>query len=268
MADIYAGLDADLLVTGEAVALELPAASIGLRVLSGLIDLVVAAVLLVIGFVLTAVVATDKALAGVGSILTLVVVLIVVPTTLETLTRGKSLGKLVMGLRTSRSDGGPIVFQHAFVRALLGVVEIVALSGVPALISALASPRGQRLGDHVAGTYVVRDRFSLLLTPPVAMPAYPPGLAAWAGTADIAPMPHRVAVSVRQLLARSGDLSPDARSSIAIRLADEVGALVSPPPPPGTSPEALLAAVQVERRSRDETRLRGEADLRRRLTGH
>ena len=266
MADIYAGLDADQLVTGEAVTLELPAASIGLRTLSALIDLVIYAVLIGIGTLATALLAPDDALAAVGTILTLVGVLVVLPTALETLTRGRSIGKLAMGLRTTRADGGPIAFQHAFVRALVGVVELF-LSGVPAVVSALVSPRGQRLGDHVGGTYVVRDRLSLTLAPPVSMPTHPPGLAAWAATADIAPLPDRVAVSVRQLLARSRDLSPDARQSLTVRLAGEVHALVSPPPPPGTSPEALLAAVQVERRSRDETRLRREAELRARLTG-
>ena len=48
-------------------------------------------------------------------------------------------------------------------RHLLAVVEIWVLSGVPALISAMVSSKGKRLGDHVAGTYVVRDRFRLRL---------------------------------------------------------------------------------------------------------
>ncbi|GGF43123.1 membrane protein [Marmoricola endophyticus] len=264
MADIYAGLDADQLVTGEAVTLELPAASVPLRLLSGLIDVVLSVVLLLAGFLLTGALASDEALLGVGSVLTLVVVLVVLPTAVETVTRGRSVGKLAVGLRTSRSDGGPISFQHAVVRSLLGVVEIWVLSGVPAVISALVSPRGQRLGDHVAGTYVVRDRLALVLTPPVPMP---PELAAWARTADIAPLPDRLAVSVRQLLSRGSGLSPAAREGLLTRLAQEVHPLVSPAPPSGTAPFALLAAVQAERRRRDEERLHREAAVRRRLTG-
>ena len=87
-----------------------------------------------------------------------VAVFVVVPTTLETLTRGQSLGKLALGLRTVRDDAGPISFQHAFVRALVGVVEIWVFTGVPAFFCALVTPRGKRLGDFAAGTYVVRER--------------------------------------------------------------------------------------------------------------
>ena len=59
------------------------------------------------------------------------------PVHVETLTRGKSLGRLVCGLRTVRDDAGPITFQHAFVRALIGFVEIYVFTGVPAFFSAL-----------------------------------------------------------------------------------------------------------------------------------
>ena len=62
----YATLGADDLVTGEAVALDLPAAAIGSRVASGLIDMLITIVLLVaLLFVFTAAVAnTDGALLG------------------------------------------------------------------------------------------------------------------------------------------------------------------------------------------------------------
>jgi uncharacterized RDD family membrane protein YckC len=42
----------------------------------------------------------------VALICSLIVVFLVYPTTVETLTRGKSLGKLVLGLRVVRDDGG------------------------------------------------------------------------------------------------------------------------------------------------------------------
>jgi len=143
------------------------------------------------------------------------------------------------------------------------VVEIWVLSGVPALVSALMSSKGKRLGDHVAGTYVVRDRFSLRLPWPVQMP---PHLAHWASGADIAPLPDSLAVAMRQLLGRAGTLSPQARHLLVGDLVTRVQQHVSPPPPPGTHPEHYLAAVAAECRRRDELRLRREAELRWRLT--
>ena len=102
-----------------------------------------------------------------------------------------------MGLRTVRDDAGPISFHHSFVRQLVGVVEMWVFTGVPALISALVSSKGKRLGDYLAGTYVVRDRVPLRLPAPAQMP---PQLAHWAATADIAPLPDALAVAVRQLV--------------------------------------------------------------------
>jgi uncharacterized RDD family membrane protein YckC len=260
----FATLTSDDLVTGEAVALDLPPAGLGSRIVSGLIDLVATLTLLVVVvFVfLVAVLQTDAALVRAAFIATLVVVLLLVPATVETLSRGRSLGKLVCGLRTVRDDAGPITFQHALVRALIGVVEIYAFSGTPAFFSALLSSRGKRLGDYAAGTYVVRDRVRLRLAQPTPMP---PQLAAWARTADMTALPTGLALAVRQYLGRAAGLDPASRTGVGERLADQVARHVAPPPPPGTGAEAFLAAVVASRRERDLARLGREESLRARL---
>lgn len=254
---------ADQLVTGEAVALELPAASVGLRLVSGLIDVLLELGLLVLGTIAAGLLAVDAATYAVAGVVMVATVLVIGPAVLERLTLGRTVGKLVMGLRTVRDDAGPISFQHAFVRQLVAVVEVWILSGVPALVSGLVSARGKRLGDYLAGTYVVRDRVPLQLPYPVQMP---PHLARWAHAADVAPIPDALAVSMRRLLDRASTLSPRARQHLVGELVAQVQPLVSPPPPPGTHPEDFLAAVAVERRHRDAHRLLREADIRRRLT--
>jgi uncharacterized RDD family membrane protein YckC len=260
----FATLTTDDLVTGEAVALDLPPASLGARIASGLID-VVAALLLLCALVLGLVIAalqTSEALIQVATLASVIVALVVFPTTIETLTRGRSLGKLATGLRTVRDDAGPISFHHAFVRALVGVVEIYAFFGSPAFFSALLSQRGKRLGDYAAGTYVVRDRVRLVLPVPAPMP---PPLAGWAARADLASLPTGLAIAVRQFLGRLHQIDPSSRAQLAERLANAVRPYVAPPPPPGTPPEAFLAAVIAARREQDAARLAREADLRRRL---
>jgi uncharacterized RDD family membrane protein YckC len=262
----FATVTADDLVTGEAVALDLPPAGLASRIAGGLVDVTVTVVLL-LGVVLlfsVAALRAPEALLHVAVVGTLVTVLVVVPTTVETLTRGRSLGKLAMGLRTVRDDAGPISFQHAFVRSLVAVVEVYAFSGAPAFFSALLSGRGKRLGDYAAGTYVVRERVRLRLPRPAEMP---PPLAGWAATADVRPLPTGLALAVRQFLGRSASLDPASRADLGSRLAARVLEHVAPPPPPGTPPEALLAAVVAARRQRDAARLHREAELRQRWTG-
>lgn len=266
MSDTHQLLGGGDLVTGEAVALDLPAATVGVRVASGLVDVLVQGLVLAAGLTvaLTATSASDEALVGVAGIVSVVAALVVLPTTVETLTRGRTLGKLALGLRTVRDDAGPIGFRHAFVRALVGVVEIWLLTGVPALVCALVHPRGKRLGDLVAGTYVVRERFPFPVVHPAAMP---PGLAAWASAADIAPLPDGLALAVRQFLSRASSLNPASRATIGTQLVAQALTHVAPPPPADEHPEVVLAAVLAERRRRDEVRLARTEQLLVRLRG-
>jgi len=261
----FATVTADDLVTGEGVALDLPAASLGLRMASGLIDVAVTLVTFVVVYLLliiSAVLTRDAAAVGFAVVLTSVLVFLALPTALETFTRGRTIGKLALGLRTVRDDGGPISFQHALVRALIGFVEIYAFSAVPAFFSIMLSTRGKRLGDYAAGTYVVRERVPLRLPPP---PPMPPPLAAWARSTDLATLPTGTALAVRQYLGRLGTLDPVSRDRIGRLLLSDVLPYVAPPPPPGAPVEMVLGAIIAERRERDLVRLRRDDELRARL---
>ncbi|MGC4110677.1 MAG: RDD family protein [Nocardioides sp.] len=260
----FAMLTPDDLVTGEAVALDLPAASVGTRILSGLLD-VLALGVLAFGVLFAALVASshaDGALQHVALVCSLMAVFLVYPTVMETVTRGRSPGKLALGLRVVRDDGGTVTAQQSFVRALVAIPEIYLLSGGPAFFSCLVSSHGKRLGDYAAGTYVVRDRVALRLPPPVPMP---PALATWAARADLRTPPVGLALATRQYLGRLSTLDAAARDRIGSLLADRMAEYAAPPPPPGTASWDFLAAVSAARRERDLERLRRDAGLRARL---
>src|SRR5690625_908693 len=146
--------DDEDIITGEAVAIEVSAASFGSRMLGAAIDIFALGMVLfflVMGFTMLLGTRTvDDALAGALFILLIVVTLVGVPTLVETLTRGRSLGKLALGLQIVRDDGGPIRFRHAFIRALVGVGEIWLFGGMVAVIVSLFHKRGKRLGDLLA----------------------------------------------------------------------------------------------------------------------
>src|SRR5512133_383786 len=122
----------------------------------------------------------DGAAANALSIAMVIFFFVVLPTTLETLTRGRSVGKLATGIRIVRDDGGPIRLRHAFIRSLVGVGEIYLSVGSIALIASMVHPKGKRIGDMLAGTYAVRVRGGQRAMPPVIMPME---LAGWAHTA-------------------------------------------------------------------------------------
>jgi len=259
------GVGDDDFVTGEAVALDLPPASIGSRMLSGFLDYLI---VWVVTFTLVSAGAAlsrqlDDALIAATLLVCFLVAWLVYPVTIETLTRGRSLGKMAAGLRTVRDDAGPITFRHAFARGLLGVVEVYMFWGVPAIIASILSSKGKRLGDMVAGTYVVRDRVTAQLPPPVPMP---PQLAAWAMSADITQLPDDLAMAVRTFLPAAQTMTVPAREEMGRKLLAEMSLYVSPPPPPGNHPEYVLAAILADRRRRDTVRLARDTALRQRLT--
>lgn len=239
----------DLIITGEAVALEMRPASVFSRVLAAALDILVYAALAVgATSVLGALPPTDDAALAAFTITTVALITVIVPTTVETLSRGRSLGKLAAGLTIVRDDGGPVRFRQALTRALLGVGELWLTAGGLALISAILHPKGKRLGDIAAGTYAVRVRTGAGSVPPLAMP---PELAGWALRADIRALPDGVALTARRFLGRASQLSPRSREALGRALAARIEPLVSPPPPWGTPPERFLAAVLVARRDRE-----------------
>lgn len=240
----------DEILIGEGVVLDARPASFATRTLGAVIDLLV---LGVVGWVV-AIAATiagqnlDEAAAAALMITLVVVILVVIPAAVESLTRGRSVGKLAMGLRIVRDDGGPIRVRHAIIRALVGVLELWLTVGSVALITSLVHPQGKRLGDMLAGTYAVRVRGGQRPMPPVIMP---PELAAWARTTDIRRLPDGLALSARQLLGRATTLHEASRIRLGIELAGEIERYVAPGPPPGTHPERFIAAVLAERRDRE-----------------
>ncbi|WP_328970175.1 RDD family protein [Streptomyces sp. NBC_00239] len=246
------------LVTGDAVVLGVQPARLPSRALAIVIDMVVQwTVFLVVSMgLLAATGSLDGAAQTAVQITTFLLALVGVPIVIETLSRGRSLGKLMCGLRVVRDDGGPIRFRHALVRGALGVVELLMTFGTVACIASLVSARGRRLGDVFAGTLVVRERVpggrNAYVPPP------PPWLAGQFTELDLSAVPEGLWLAVRQYLTRMGQLDPHVSASMAARLGDDLVACTGTPAPPGIPAAAYLAAVVHERQSRDARRAFGQ----------
>ena len=246
------------LMTGEAVALDLRPTSFILRAAGAMIDfvayfglwlLILLAVFspLMSGFL-------DEASAKAVTLTALVFCLVIAPTAVETLTQGKSLGKLAVGARIVRDDGGSIGLRHAFIRSLTGVLEVFSTVGGLASITALLNGRAKRIGDLLAGTYSQNERVSKITPPVYGVPAE---LLGWAAIADVARMPDGLSRRIAQFLRQASRLTPDARDRLSRSLAAEASVFVSPLP--SANAELFLAAVSAVRRDREYTGLTLEA---------
>jgi uncharacterized RDD family membrane protein YckC len=239
---------AGLVVTGEAVALELRPANVAQRLMSGVVDLAIyAAVSFALLLGLSRLI-ENTAHFSILMVVVTVTMMVALPTTVESLTRGLSAGKLAVGIRVVRDDGGPVRFRHALVRAMLGVVEIWLTFGGLAVVVAIINKRSKRLGDLLAGTYAIRVRGAEDALAPLLMP---PDLAAWAEVADIRRLPDQLALYARLFLSRTSMMNPPVREQRARLFAASMEPYVSPPPPWGTNPERFIAAVLVARRDRE-----------------
>ncbi|AXK33883.1 RDD family protein [Streptomyces armeniacus] len=245
------------LVTGDAVVLGLRPARLPSRALAVFIDLVLAwtAYIVLSLVLLTATASLDAAALAAVQVALFLLVLVGVPIAVETLSHGRSLGKLACGLRVVQDDGGPIRFRHALVRGAIGVVEIQLFVGVIACVASLVSARGRRLGDVFAGTLVVRERVP---TPrAVRVPPPPPWLVGQFRELDLSRVPDRLWLAVRQYLMRAGQLDAAVAESMARRLAADVVAYTGAPAPQDVPAAAYLAGVVAERQARDAQRAFG-----------
>ena len=237
-------------MTGEAVGLDLRPTSFVLRGAGALVDVIVylgvwiAGVLLVNSPALAG--TLDDAAIKAVTIASLVFCIVVLPTAVELITHGKSLGRLMVGARIVRDDGGAIGFRHAFIRALTGVLELfMSLGGIAALFGLLHA-RTKRMGDILAGTYSQYERVQRREPAVFGVPA---ALVGWSRSADVARMPDGLARRIAQFLRQADGLTPDTRMRVAAQLAREAALYVSPLPP--ADPELFLAAVAAVRRERE-----------------
>lgn len=242
----------DEIVLGEGVAIESGAASVVMRAGSGAIDFIVyygALWIAMQGLMNSGALdsMTDLMFRTVVIVI-LVVVLIVAPAVVETLTRGLSVGRLAVGLRIVRDDGGPISVRYAFGRALVGFFEVYLTFGIMAVVASFLSSKGKRIGDMLVGTYSMRTRGGRTSLAPVAMPF---GMAEWASAADISRLPDGLALTARLFLSRVRELSPEARYRLGTQIAQSIEPFVAPHPPHGTHPEVFIAAVLASRRDRE-----------------
>jgi uncharacterized RDD family membrane protein YckC len=233
------------IVTPEAVLLEFETAGAGSRAAAEVLDVALQAVVLVLAAL--AVAAVDSSSGRTGAVVIslglFLLVLVGYPVAAESLWNGRTLGKAALGLRVVTVEGGPIRFRHAAIRGIIGLFEIYLTLGLVALLAIIFGRRDQRLGDHVAGTIILRER-----TAPgrqavaVNFPA-PWGLEAYVASLDVSALTSEQYGIIRSFLLRVLELSHDARWSLAVKLANATALELHLTPPPGVGPEPFLACV-------------------------
>lgn len=147
----------------------------------------------------------------------------------EWLWNGQTPGKRLLKLRVIRDDGRPLTLWEAIARNLLRICDAVPGFILPVysigLIVIFLSDRDQRVGDHFAGTVVIRERtdeaptfaetFSARITDSAFVRVQKPtGIAA-----DVGKLTESEVAVVESFLRRRWDLSERQRLWMAWRIA-------------------------------------------------
>lgn len=138
--------------------LDFELAGLGSRALAYAVDLVIQVVALIaFAFIVGAIGIASQLVALIVLLVGLILIVLGYPTAMETFYEGRTVGRMVVSTRVVTVEGAPVRFRHAFLRALLGILDLLATAGAIAVAVSLTTRRGQRLGDLVAGTMVIRE---------------------------------------------------------------------------------------------------------------
>lgn len=243
-----AGFGRGSIITPEAVLLDFELAGLSSRSVAYGIDFAVQFVSLLVWFGLMGVLALGS---EVGAIIVLLVGLMSIvlgyPIVMETFNNGRTLGRMAVGTRVVTIEGAPIRFRHAFIRSLLSIIDLLLSAGAVAVTTSLLTRRGQRLGDLVAGTMVIRERTSRLNSGALQFWA-PHYLSEWSQRLDTRALDAASYQLVRDFLSRP-DLSAETQNAMAFALSDHVSerlphAARTPQVPPRDYLMAIAAASQ------------------------
>lgn len=198
-----------------------PLAGVGNRLLAAFLDVLILTVLLtglgLAGAVFAPRLGLDPTLSSILAGIFLVLLVLVLPfaysVLLEAFWNGQTLGKRIVGIRVLRDDGAPVGFFTVVARDLIRVIDLLPPVLALDVLLILVTPKGQRLGDLVAGTVVVKATlerdFQSLRTHATGAPA----------SLSVRGLSGEAQRLVREFARREASLSPEARAAVARSIA-------------------------------------------------
>ncbi|HRP52925.1 MAG TPA: RDD family protein [Fluviicola sp.] len=149
--------------TSQFVTIEYELASPAIRAVAAIIDLVFLLIyFLIVGyfFSLNALNFTENSFS-VFSIFLIRLPWLLYSPVIEQLTNGRSLGKLIMGIRVVKSTGENAGLREFFTRWIFRVIDIwIGGFGFLAILVSSTNEKRQRIGDIMADTVVINTRFT------------------------------------------------------------------------------------------------------------
>jgi len=161
----------------------------------------------------------------------------------ELMNNGKSLGKMILGLKVMKTEGTQAIAGDYLARWVFRSLELYMTAGLFAAIMVSLSDKNQRLGDLVANTVVVKERpsFSMSLVTLLnkkTLNDYQPKYLA------VANMSEEDALFIKEVLERYRKYSNEAHREALKILADKMKAKLNITTSVGKYDEFLLTLIK------------------------
>lgn len=163
----------------------------------------------------------------------------------ETIWKGQTPGKRVLGLRVIKENGGSIGASEAMSRNLLRAIDSLGGYAV-GILTIFLNKQNKRLGDYVAGTVVVHEHAAK-----EAQPYWNTRETSADALYTVQDMrPEEVEV-LESFLARRIELEPQVRYRLAAQMAERMAARLNLPPEqqPKNAEDLIEAVVRQYRKS-------------------
>lgn len=140
--------------TTQNVKIEYQLAGVGHRFLAFLIDFIILFVLIIlISF------NSDETSIVYYLVVTIIIFVVVFYTLAsELIGNGQTIGKLAMGIKVVKLNGDEMAFYDYFTRWSMRLIDIYFSSGTIAMLLITSNKNGQRTGDIIAGTTVIKKK--------------------------------------------------------------------------------------------------------------
>ncbi len=207
-------------------------ASFGSRFLAFVLDLVIRwSAIFFIGVILLIVIGSTTSgpllahvVTHLGQVAVAALVLLVLlveigyPVFYEVLRDGQTPGKRLLGLRVVTEHGLPLTLKASVLRNTFNIVDAIPGAGGIALITMAINKTAQRLGDLVAGTYVIYDS------------EHNSGVteATFNQNSALVSVPQPVYTKVQQYLLRKDQIQPEFRDRVETGIYNQVREAVDP----------------------------------------
>lgn len=215
------------------IELELEVADFGRRMVAYLIDMVIQWVIYILLNLLYSTFKLDNSYDQYFGRVALYFPVSLYPLFFESVTGGRSPGKMIMRLKVISQNGGRASISQYVIRWLVGYIDFLLF--FPAVLSYAFSKYGQRLGDLAAGTLVIHTRQEARIEDTLFMevedtyvPVFP----------QVMRLSDRDINTIKRVLDRSYS---DANADLLFRTADRVATALKLDP--GMHPRDFLATL-------------------------